>query len=56
MSVSTSIPMRQLGGRQSGIRADAWLFSQLGNYSNSDIQYAVWSIFDKPDVVRQSCL
>ena len=32
-------------------RADAWLFSQLGTYSNSDVQYAVWSIFDKADVV-----
>ena len=33
-------------------RADAWLFSQLGNgkYSDSQIQYAVWSIFDLADV------
>jgi hypothetical protein len=25
---------------------DAWLFSQLGNYSDSLIQFAVWDIFD----------
>lgn len=27
-------------------RADAWIYSQLGLYSNADVQYAVWDIFD----------
>ncbi len=31
-------------------RADAWIYSQLGSYSNSDVQYAVWDIFDPQDV------
>ncbi len=31
-------------------RADAWIYSQLGTYSNSDVQYAVWDIFDPQDV------
>ena len=31
-------------------RADAWIFSQLGKYSNSDVQFAVWDIFDPADV------
>ncbi len=31
-------------------RADAWIFSQLGSYSNADVQYAVWDIFDPTDV------
>ncbi len=30
-------------------RADAWIYSQLGKYSNSDVQFAVWSIFDPTD-------
>ena len=30
-------------------RADAWIYSQLGKYSNSDVQFAVWSIFDSTD-------
>lgn len=31
-------------------RADAWIFSLLGGkYSNGDLQYAAWSIFDQPD-------
>jgi hypothetical protein len=37
-----------------GYRADAWLFSQLGKYSNSDVQYAAWSIFDPADVAGNS--
>lgn len=37
-----------------GYRADAWLFSQLGKYSNSDVQYAVWSIFDPTDVASNA--
>ena len=37
-------------------RADAWMFSQLGGgtYSDSEIQYAVWSIFDYKDVKDNS--
>ena len=36
-------------------RADAWLFGQLGKgYSNSDIQYAVWSIEDAADATASS--
>lgn len=31
-------------------RADAWIFSQLGTYSNADVQFAAWSIFDPADV------
>jgi len=31
-------------------RADAWIYSQLGSYSNTDVQYAVWDIFDPTDV------
>jgi len=31
-------------------RADAWIYSQLGSYSNADVQYAVWDIFDPTDV------
>jgi len=27
-------------------RADAWIFPQLGAYSNADAQYAVWDICD----------
>ncbi len=41
-----------LDNSQSSIdyRADAWIFSQLGAYSNADVQYAVWDIFDPTDV------
>ena len=41
-----------LDNSQSSIdyRADAWIYSQLGSYSNSDVQYAVWDIFDPQDV------
>jgi len=41
-----------LDNSQSSIdyRADAWIFSQLGAYSNADVQYAVWDIFDPKDV------
>ena len=44
-----SVPLDSL---QSSIdyRADAWIFSQLGSYSNSDVQYAVWDIFDPQDI------
>ena len=35
-------------------RANAWLFSQIGKYSMSDIQYAAWSIFDPSDVAGNS--
>lgn len=31
-------------------RADVWIFSQLGKASNSDVQYAVWDVFDPADV------
>lgn len=31
-------------------RADAWIYSQLGSYSASDIQFAVWDIFDPAGV------
>ena len=31
-------------------RADAWIFSQLGAYTNADVQYAAWDIFDPADV------
>lgn len=31
-------------------RADAWIYSQLGSYSNADVQYAVWDIFDPADI------
>ena len=31
-------------------RADAWIYSMLGKYSNPDLQYAVWSIFDPDDI------
>lgn len=31
-------------------RADAWIYSQLGSFSNSDVQYAAWDIFDPQDV------
>ena len=30
-------------------RADAWIYSQLGSYSNADVQYAAWDIFDPTD-------
>ncbi len=41
-----------LDNSQSSIdyRADAWIYSQLGSYSNADVQYAVWDIFDPQDV------
>ena len=32
-----------------GYRADAYLYSLLGHYRTSDIQYAAWSIFDPSD-------
>jgi hypothetical protein len=35
-------------------RADAWVFSQLGSYSNSDVQYAVWDIFDPQDITEHA--
>lgn len=37
-------------------RADAWIYSQVlsGRYSNSDVQFAVWSIFDPSDVKNNS--
>ncbi len=35
-------------------RADAWIFSQLGNSSASNVQFAVWDIFDPTDVANQS--
>lgn len=33
-------------------RADAWIYSQLGSngYTNAEVQYAVWDIFDQSDV------
>lgn len=31
-------------------RADAWIFSQLGSASTSDVQFAVWDIFDPNDI------
>ena len=31
-------------------RADAWIYSQLGSNSNSDVQYAIWDIFDPTDI------
>ena len=37
-------------------RANAWLYSQLstGHYSTSDVQFAVWSIFDPADLQQNS--
>ena len=36
-------------------RADAWIYSQLGGkYSNADVQYAAWSIFDPTDAKASS--
>lgn len=35
-------------------RADAYIFSQRGNYSNADLQYAAWSIFDPADARNSS--
>ncbi len=37
-------------------RADAWLYAQLstGKYSNSDIQFAAWSILDPSGVANNS--
>lgn len=35
-------------------RAAAYIFSQLGNYSNSDVQFAAWDIFDDADVSKLS--
>ena len=37
-------------------RADAWIFSQLGSYSASDVQFAVWSIFDPADLAGKAGL
>ena len=31
-------------------RAEAWIYSQLGTSSNSDVQYAAWDIFDPTDI------
>ena len=31
-------------------RADAWIYSQLGTASTSDVQFAVWDIFDPSDI------
>lgn len=31
-------------------RAEAWIYSQLGSYSNADVQYAVWEIFDPTEI------
>jgi hypothetical protein len=41
-----------LDNSQSSIdyRADAWIYSQLGIYSNADVQYGVWDIFDPTGV------
>ena len=35
-------------------RADAYIFSQRGNYSNADLQFAAWSIFDPADAKSSS--
>ncbi len=35
-------------------RADAWIYSQLGKYSNADVQFAAWSIFDPADAKASS--
>ena len=35
-------------------RADVYLFSELGNYSNSTVQYAAWSIFDPKDMASSA--
>jgi len=35
-------------------RAAAWIYSQVGNYSNADLQYAAWDIFDPTDVNGQT--
>lgn len=45
-----------------GYRADAWIFSQLGQtdpqsglaYTNAEVQYAVWDIFDPSQVSGNS--
>ena len=41
-----------LDGTQSSIdyRADAWIYSQLGTASASDVQFAAWDVFDPTDV------
>ena len=35
-------------------RATAWIYSQLGSSSNSDVQFAAWDIFDDADVKNLS--
>ena len=45
----TSVPLDK-SQNSVDYRADAWIFSQLGTYSNADVQYAVWDIFDPTDV------
>ena len=35
-------------------RADAWIAAQLDTYSASDVQWAVWDIFDPSDASRSS--
>ena len=35
-------------------RADAWIYSQLGHLPASDVQFAVWDIFDPKDIASKS--
>ena len=49
-NVTVSSPALDNSQTSINYRADAWIYSQLGSYSNSDVQYAVWDIFDPTDV------
>lgn len=50
---ATAIPLDS-STASTDYRADAWIYSMLGKYSNADVQFAAWSIFDPTDVDKLS--
>lgn len=51
----TSVPLDS-SSLSAEYRADVYLFSQLGTYSNATVQYAAWSIFDPKDMAASAGL
>ncbi len=53
-----NISVQKIGTDSSALstayREEAYVFSKLGTYSNSDIQFAAWDIFDDADVKQLS--
>ena len=53
-SVTKSVVPTDNSSTSIDYRADAWIYSQLGTSSASDVQFAAWDIFDPADVASLS--